>query len=129
MDRLVWDETDFIEITEAVPEVEEYEVSHRFEIVRNAKKCMLHLWQLEGFVEILISDINTHSDTCKIAFYCRSECKVDMKAERIVFSNCVFAKDMFSYLEKGNIYEKDKNPYGNEVCIYISESNIYVEVY
>ncbi len=128
MDRLVWDEIDFIEIAEAIPEVEEFETHHRFELERGNKKCVLQLWQLEGFAEILVSDVMSHADTLKIAFYCRAECKVDKKNEYILFSDCVFAENMFTYLDKGNIYEKEKNPYGNEVKLYVSRANIYLEI-
>jgi hypothetical protein len=128
MDRLNWDETDFIEITEVIPEVEEYETQHSFFFDRKTKKVSMLLWQLESFVEITVSELETNIDVVKLAFYCRGKCEVNNKDEVIVFHDSVFAENMYSYLDKGNIYEKDARPYGNDVRLFISKERVFLDI-
>lgn len=128
MGKLEWDEIDLIELTESIPETEEYEVAHHFDFDRGASKCQLNIWQLESFIEISILDSVSQLEVCKIAFYCRSTCAVKLTDNAIVFSDCVFTKNRFSYVENGNIYEKNVMPYGNTVMLYIYKDSLNLKV-
>lgn len=54
MPQLKWDETEFIECLEILPTVEDYSVSHVFEIKKDALILQLTVWQYESVVQLAV---------------------------------------------------------------------------
>ncbi len=128
MSRLNWDETDFVEVLEVIPEIENYEVHHKFDFVRGNKRISLLVWQLESFIQIKVFDEHSKNPFLNIAFYCRGESKVDSKNDVINFSDCIFVENRFSYIENSDVFKKDKVPYGNQVIVNVSNDNFKLEI-
>ncbi len=128
MSRLSWDETEFVEVLEVIPEIENYEVHHRFDFVRGNKKISLLVWQLESFIQIQVFDEHSDNSFLNVAFYCRGESKVDSKKGVIYFLYCVFVENRFSYIENIDVFKKGETPCGNKVIINISNDNFKLKI-
>ncbi len=126
MDRLKWDETDFIEVTEVVPTVEEYDVHHQYFFERGMLSVNLDVWQLESYVAIQVKDRRNDNVIVDFNFYCRSGAVA--ANDMIKFSNCIFVEGRFAYIDKPEVLHEDKTPYGNDVLLSISSDSVGVGI-
>jgi len=126
MGSLKWDETDFIEVTEAIPSVEEYEIRHQYDFERGMLSVHLDVRQLESFVVIQIKDKSSNKTIVDVSFYCRSGATV--ASDVIKFSDCILVDGRFSYIDKPEVLHKEKTPYGNEVLLSISSDSVGVSI-
>ena len=76
----VWDETDFVACLEAIPEVEEYGVSHRFLVAKDGLRLELTVFRYAGDVfislyrdEIARPIVDLRLTNCSGAAYDRDE--------------------------------------------------------
>lgn len=52
MPQLVWEPLDFLNVLGVLPEVAEYETTHKYVIVQSPMRLEITLWQYDGDVEI-----------------------------------------------------------------------------
>ncbi|WP_020404958.1 hypothetical protein [Hahella ganghwensis] len=127
MDRLKWDETDFLVITEVVPIIEDYEVRHQYGFERGSLRVELDVRQLESYISIDIRDKGDSGGIIlEMSFYCRAGATVSDNV--IKFQDCVFVEGRFTYIEKREVLHKEKIPYGNDVFLYISQDSVGVRI-
>lgn len=90
MPQLKWDETDWIECLEVIPTVEDYEVSHLFEVKKDGLILQLGVWQYDGVVDFTLMRENVEIPVVQSAFFISGEvcyCKYK-KLELLEFYNC-----------------------------------------
>ena len=73
MPQLKWDETEIIECLETLPKVEEYSVSHVFEIKKDGLILQLTVWQYESVVQFVIFREQVEVAVIQMALFVRGE--------------------------------------------------------
>lgn len=130
MPQLRWDETDVLGYLEAIPDIEEYEVSHSYFVQGNEISLKLQIWQLESVAQItlLYPDDSTLLE-CVIFIHGEVEW-VKGKNEHLLFRRCYLAPSRFSYmcdrsLSKGDDQGRELNV---EIRIKPKISIVLVEI-
>ena len=101
MPQLKWDETELIECLETLPTVEEYSVSHVFEIKKDGLVLQLTVWQYESVVQLAVFREQVEVAVFQMALFVRGEVRYikELKSEFLEFRHCIPAASRFSYLD------------------------------
>lgn len=112
MPQLRWNKIDFFEFFAVEPMVEEYEVSHSFELERDGMRLVFTLWQLESVIQLTLFRVKTENPLFTVAAYVRGEARVinDHAGRHIDFEDCVLAPNRFWYVRAGDPFDQQRYP-------------------
>ena len=121
MPQLQWDELDFIECLDVIPEVEDYQVSHSFKVIQERLTLALKVWQYESVVHFALYDSETGRLVTEFALFVRGSVSHEksQRAEYLMLRDCIVAPSRFYYINVGDVFNVDRWPFGLTVSIFI----------
>lgn len=122
MPQLKWDETEFIECLETLPTVEEYSVSHVFEIKKDGLVLQLTVWQYESVVQFVIFREQVEVAVIQMILFVRGEVRYikELNSEHLEFRHCIPAASRFSYLElPEDPFNQKEYPYDLTIWLFV----------
>lgn len=129
MPLLQWNEYDFIGCLEVEPTVDEYQVSHTFDVSRNGVVLRLTVWQYESVVELLLAMESRAQPLIELVLFVRggAVAQADDSQEWLELRDCILAASRFSYLEMGDVFDRTRYPLGHFLRIRV-QPDIQVEI-
>jgi hypothetical protein len=115
--ELQWDETDFIECLEVVPEVEEYKTSYVFAVLRNDLRMLLTVRPHESAIQVTLCQEGSGRSLMDFALFVRG--KTRYIHEYLELADCVVGPNTSWYLEVGDPFDPARFPAGLTVEIGI----------
>ena len=109
MPQLKWDETEFIECLEVVPEVAEHQTQHIFTVTKHRLILTLTLWQLESIVALALRREGSALPITQFALAVRGDARLQRHkdGDYLEFRDCVVCPGRFSYIhgpgDPGNV--------------------------
>ncbi len=121
MPSLQWDELDFIECLDVVPDIEGYQVSHAFKVVQERLTLALKVWQHESVVYVTLYDSVTGRLVTEFALFVRGRVSHEkiQREEYLMLRDCLVAPGRFYYVNAGDVFDTDKWPFGMSVRISV----------
>lgn len=112
MPQLRWNDTDFLDFFAVEPTVEDYGVSHNYEIERDGMRLLFTLWQLESVIQASLFRGKSDNALFTFAAYVRGEVRFinDVRGRYIDFENCIIAPRRFWYIQVGNPFDQQRFP-------------------
>jgi hypothetical protein len=100
MPQLKWDETEFIECLEVVPEVAEYQTQHIFTVARHGLTLTITIWQLESMVTLALRRDGQTLLLTQFTLAIRGDVSLQRhkSGDYLEFRDCVFCPGRFSYI-------------------------------
>ena len=100
MPKLRWDETDFIEYLEVVPEVAEHQTRHVFTVTQHGLILTLTLWQWESMVSLTLRRDGQALPITHFALAVRGDVVLQRHrdGDYLEFRDCVVCPGRFSYM-------------------------------
>ncbi len=119
MPQLNWNETDFLECLEVEPDISDYAVSHSYEVNKNGLRLLITVWQYESAVQLTLSRDATEANLFSFAAYVRGEVRYvnDKRGTYLEITDSIVAPSRFSYMEFGDVFDRERFPYGVTVEI------------
>jgi len=121
---LQWDETDFIECLEVIPEIEADDTSHTFVINKSNIRLKLQLWQRESMIELTLYNVSDSNIITSYAILVRDAAiyqKVN-DTESILFKNSIVLPSRFSYLDLGGVNNIESSNIGYNIKLSVNPS-------
>jgi len=114
MPELKWNKTDFMECLEVIPQVEDYEVEHFYEVKKNGLVLTVTVWQHESVVFVSLRQQENPAPLVEFALFVREAARYvnDKRGEYLEFQNCIAAPSRFSYQEMGDMFDTAKFKHG-----------------
>lgn len=122
MPQLKWDETEFIECLEILPVVEDYSVSHVFEIKKDGLILQLTVRQYESVVQLAVFREQVEVAVIQMALFVRGEVRYikELKSEFLEFRHCIPVTSSFSDLDfPENPFNQKEYPYDLTVWLFV----------
>jgi hypothetical protein len=121
MPQLQWEELDFIECLDEIPEVEDNQISHSFKVVQERLTLALKVWQYESVVHIALYDSVTGRLVTEFTLFVRGSVSHEkyQRAEYLMLRDCIVAPSRFHYINAGDVFDIDKWTFGLTVCVYV----------
>lgn len=112
MPQLRWNDTDFLDFFAVEPTVEDYAVSHTYEIERDGLRLLFTLWQLESVIQASLFRGKSDNALFTFAAYVRGEARFihDVSGRCIDFEDCIVAPNRFWHLRAGNPFDQQRFP-------------------
>jgi hypothetical protein len=112
MPQLQWNDTEFLEFFAVEPTIEEYGVSHDYELDRDGLRLLFTVWQLESVIQASLFRDNTEAALFTFAAYVRGEARFinDQRGRYVDFEDCIVAPNRFWYIEAGNPFDQQRFP-------------------
>jgi hypothetical protein len=112
MPQLSWNELDFLDFFAAEPIVEDYAVSHNYEIEREGLRLLLTLWQLESVIQASLFRSKAETPLFTFAAYVRGDARFinDKRGRYIDFEDCIVATNRFWYIQAGDPFDQQRFP-------------------
>ena len=112
MPQLRWNDTDFLEFFAVEPTVEDYAVSHNYELERDGLRLLFTLRQLESVIQASLFRGTTEPALFTFAAYVRGEARFinDERGRYIDFEDCIVAPSRFWYIHAGDPFDQDRFP-------------------
>ena len=121
MPQLQWDELDFIECLDVVPVVEDYQISHTFNVVQDKLILALKVWQYESAIHITLYDSVTGRLVTEFALFVRGRVSHEkfQRAENLTLRDCILAPSRSYNVNVGDVFDTGKWPFGLTICISV----------
>jgi hypothetical protein len=121
MPQLAWNETEFLDFFSVEPTVEEYAVSHSYEIERNGLRLLFTVWQLESVIQASLFRDNVDEPLFAFAAYVRGEARFinDKRGRFLAFEDTVIAPNRFWYFQSGDLFDRKRFPISLTVTMTI----------
>ncbi len=132
MPQLAWNETEFCEFTGVEPRIEDYGVSHHFELERSGLQLQLTIWQLESVIQVSLTRLSSDPPLVEFVAYVRGEarCIDDKRGRYIALEDCVIAPSRFWHQQAGDVFDRGKFPPSLTVMIALNpDINIAIKNY
>ena len=122
MSRLSWDETDFLECLEVVPETEEYEISHTYSVEKSSIGLVVKVWQLESIIELELINQTNSSVISSYAILVRNGAEFIKSGneEYLLFKNSLVLPSRFSYLDLGGAETLEESSVGYNIKLSVN---------
>lgn len=107
MPELQWDELDFLECLEVVPQVEEYGISYSYEVHRDSLRLLVTVWPMESAVQWTLWQASIETPLLDFALFVRGAVRHinDKRGEYLEFQDCVVAPNRFWQIEAGDVFD------------------------
>ncbi len=121
MPELQWDDLDFLECLETVPEVEEYGISSSYNVIRGGHRLMVTVWPYESVVQLTLWSEQVESPLVELALFVRGAVGHihDQRGEYLEFPDCIVAPNRFWYLQAGDVFDHGRFAYGVTIQLSI----------
>lgn len=111
MPELKWDETDFLECLEVIPQIEEYGTEHYYEVKKNGLILAVSVWQYESVIALSLLQEAGRIPITSFALVVRDRVRYihDKRGEYLEFNDCVVVSNRFFGQEtRKDIFDKTK---------------------
>lgn len=115
MPKLRWDIVEFIECLEVLPQTDEFETKHFFQVGKDGLKLEISVWPYESIISIDLYRDGIEPPIVGCAFLVRDEIKLakEKNGEWLEIGNCIIIPDRFSFMDSRRaLFDVHKNPYG-----------------
>jgi hypothetical protein len=122
MPNLSWDETDFVETLEVLPQTEEYGTKHLFVVERDELRLQIAVWQHESVVCLDLYRKGIESPIIGCAFYVRGDIRRvnEHGADYLELQNSLPVPSRFSYLDfKEDLRDPQSIRYGLTARVHV----------
>lgn len=128
MSQLKWDKTDFIECLEVIPEVEDYDVSYTYNIVKSGIHLTLKVWHLESIIELSLKNAADENTITSFSILIRGEAEYikSKETEFLLFRNSLVLPSRFSYLDLGGVNKLESSDIGYNIKLSVNPT-VYIE--
>jgi hypothetical protein len=108
MPQLDWDEQEVLEYLVVLPEVEEYETSHRYTLGADGLSLRVTIWQWESAVQLTLSRDGTAEEITNFALIVRDRIRYrnEKWGEYLEFKDCVLSPDRFFHIYVGDVFDR-----------------------
>ena len=108
MPELQWDEVDFLECLEVVPEIEEFWTSYFYEVRRDEMVLALTVYPIESLVCLSLYQHDHENLLIELAIFVHGEVRYinDKRGEYLEFAECILAPCRSSYREEISVWDK-----------------------
>jgi hypothetical protein len=112
MPQLRWNDTDFLDFFAVEPTIEDYAVSHNYELERDGLRLLFTVWQLESVIQASLFRGKAETALFTFAAYVRGEARFinDRMGRYIDFEDCIIAPNRFWYIQAGNPFDQQQFP-------------------
>lgn len=112
MPQLRWNDTDFLNFFAVEPTVEDYGISHNYEVERDGIRLLFTLWQHESVIQASMFRGQSDNALFTFAAYVRGEARFinDVRGRYIDFEDCIIAPSRFWYIQAGNPFDQQRFP-------------------
>jgi hypothetical protein len=110
MPNLQWDELDFLECLEVVPEVEEDGISYTYDVQRGDFRLLVTVRPLESVVECTLWQQEVEASLFDFDVYVRGRVRHinDKRGEYLEFQDSIVVPDRFWYVEAGDLFSPER---------------------
>ena len=121
MPQLQWNEVDFLDFFAVEPAVEDYALSHEYELERDGLRLLFTVWEHESAIQASVFRQQQQHALFTFAAYVRGEtrCINDERGRYIEFENCIIAPDRFWYNEAGDVFDRQRFPFSVTVRLAV----------
>lgn len=121
MPQLEWNEYDFIGCLEVEPTVDEDRVCHGFHVRRDDVILRLTVRQYESVVGVSLALESCPQPLIELVAFVRNGAVAqrDGSNEWLELRDCILAASRFSYIEMGDVFDRRRYPYGQQVRIRV----------
>ena len=112
MPQLAWNELDFLDFFALEPIVEDYAMSHSYELEREGLRLLFTLWQLESVIQASLFRGKNEDALFTFAAYVRGEARFinDERGKYVDFEDCIVAPSRFWYHQAGDPFDREHFP-------------------
>lgn len=109
MPYLQWDELDFLECLEVVPE-EEDGISYTYDVQRGDFRLLVTVWSLESVIECTLWQKEVEASLFDFALFVRGRVRHinDKRGEYLEFQDSIVVPDRFWYVEAGDLFSPER---------------------
>ncbi len=120
MPQLEWNELDFLDFFAVEPTVEDYAVSHAYELERHGLRLLLTVWQLESVIQASLFRDESDDALFTFAAYVRGAARFinDKRGRYVEFEDCIIAPNRFWYIQAGDALDRERFP--NSVTVTLA---------
>jgi len=110
MPELKWDETDFLEYLEVLPQIEEYGTKIYYEVKQSDLILVISIWQYESVVAVSLLRDETATPIASFTLAVRGDVRYvkDKRGEYLEFNDCVVVSNRFYYHETKDVFDRTK---------------------
>ena len=128
MPKLQWDDLDFLECLEVVPEVETDRIWYSYQVVKNGLDLQVKVWPMESVIQFALARESAKDPLFRFALFVRGRVRHinDKRGEYLEFEDCVVASNQFWYIEAGDVFNHGRFAKGVTVEIGI-KPDIWIE--
>ena len=121
MPQLKWDETEFIECLEVVPEVAEHQTQHIFTVSRHGLTLTITIWQLESMVTLALRRDGQTLLLTQFTLAIRGDVSLQRhkSGDYLEFCDCVVCPGRFSYIH-GPGDPSDTARFGHSLVVQVA---------
>lgn len=121
MPELNWNETDFMECLEVVPEIESYKVKHVYKVTKDGLALVVIVRQFESVVQLSLRQREVDTLLIEFSLFVRESTRYikDKRSEYLEFQDCIVLPSRFSYQDVGNMFDKANFKHGLTVQLAI----------
>jgi hypothetical protein len=115
MPELNWDQTDFIECLEVLPQTNEYGTEQIFQLDREGLSLKVSVWPLESVVYLDLHRVNHEARIIGFALFVRGRVEhvKERSFEYLRFHDALPAPSRFSYMDfSEDVHSTARSPYG-----------------
>jgi hypothetical protein len=114
MPQLNWNETEVLSCLAALPEIDEYEVSHSYRVRDGDLTLNLTVWQYESVAEFTLYRVGIEEPILHFALVVRDvvQYHAEKWGEWLEFRDCVIAPRRFWSTDLGNVFDRRRFPTG-----------------
>ena len=123
MPKLKWDETEFIECLEVMPEVAEHQTRHVFTVTRHGLILNVTIWQLESMVTLGLRRESSVLSLTQFTLAVRGDASLrrHKDGDYLEFTDCVVCPTRFSYMH-GPGDPSDTTRFGYSLVVQVAVS-------
>ncbi len=121
MPQLEWNELDFLDCFAVEPAVEDYGVSHSYELEREGLRLLVTVWQLESVIQTSVFRSNSDDAMFTFAAYVRGATRYinDKRGRYMEIEDCIIAPSRFWYNQAGDVFDRKRFPFSVTVTIAV----------
>jgi hypothetical protein len=121
MPQFEWNDVDFLDFFAVEPTVEDYDVSHNYEIERNGLRLLLTVWQHESVIQASVFRDDADAALFTFAAYVRTATRFvnDKRGRYLEIADCIIAPNRFWYIESGDPFDRKRFPIAVTVTVAI----------
>ena len=121
MPPLEWNDTEFLDFFAVEPTVEDYAVSHNYEVERNGLRLSFTVWQHESVIQVSVFRGDADDALVTFAAYVRAGARFinDKRGRYLEIADFIIAPSRFWYIETGDPFDLERFPIAVTVTVAI----------